>query len=94
MIIEDINGKKHRVIKLKARAAEIQEKDLFISTDFIKLDSALKLADIAQTGGHAKIIIENGEIRVNGEECTHRGKKLRAGDNFRYGRAEYIIKQK
>ena len=46
----------------------------------IRLDQFLKLQDIAQTGGHAKMLIQNGEIKVNGEICTQRGKKLIAGD--------------
>lgn len=48
--------------------------------DFIKLDSLLKLAGIADTGGIAKLMIQDGEVSVNGEICTQRGKKIRAGD--------------
>ena len=48
--------------------------------DFIKLDSLLKLAGIADTGGIAKLMIQDGEVSVNGEKCTQRGKKIRAGD--------------
>lgn len=51
-----------------------------IDTDFIKLDQFLKLADLVSTGGHAKIVIQDGEVEVNGEVCTMRGKKLRNGD--------------
>ncbi|MBO5359513.1 MAG: RNA-binding S4 domain-containing protein [Clostridia bacterium] len=53
---------------------------MFIDTDFIRLDSALKLADVVQSGGHAKVVIQDGEVKVNGEVCTMRGKKLRDGD--------------
>ena len=51
-----------------------------IKEDFIRLDSAMKLANLVVTGGHAKIVIQEGEVLVNGEVCTMRGKKLRKGD--------------
>ena len=55
-------------------------KTVEIATEFIRLDSLLKLGGIAETGGHAKILIQNGEICRNGEVCTERGKKIRPGD--------------
>ena len=51
-----------------------------ISTEFIKLDQLLKFASLVQTGGEAKALIADGEVRVNGEVCTQRGKKRRNGD--------------
>ena len=51
-----------------------------ITTEYIKLDSLLKFAGIAETGGQAKEFIQDGIIAVNGEICTARGKKLRNGD--------------
>ena len=51
-----------------------------IDNDFIKLDSLLKLAGIAQTGGQAKIFIQDGEVNYNGEVCLMRGKKVYKGD--------------
>ena len=51
-----------------------------ITTEFIKLDSFLKLSGLAETGGEAKLFIEDGLVSVNGEICTQRGKKLRPGD--------------
>lgn len=51
-----------------------------INTEYIKLDSALKFAGLVYTGGEAKSAIVNGEVKVNGEVCLMRGKKLRAGD--------------
>lgn len=62
-----------------------------IKEDFIKLDSLLKFADIVSTGGHAKILIQNGEILVNGEVCTQRGKKIRKGDIVKSEEKEIII---
>ena len=55
-----------------------------IKEDFIRLDSAMKLADMVVTGGHAKIVIQDGEVKVNGEVCTMRGKKLRIGDKVTF----------
>ena len=51
-----------------------------ITTEFIKLDSLLKYEGLVETGGDAKIRIQFGEVKVNGETCTMRGKKLRPGD--------------
>ncbi len=55
-----------------------------IKEDFIRLDSAMKLADMVVTGGHAKIVIQNGEVKVNNEICTMRGKKLHKGDKVEF----------
>ena len=57
---------------------------LKIREEYIRLDSALKLASVVSTGGHAKMVIQNGEVTVNGEICTMRGKKLRNGDSFTF----------
>ena len=51
-----------------------------IHTEFIKLQDLLKFANLVCTGGEAKIIIQEGEVKVNGEVCTMRGKKLRGGE--------------
>ena len=51
-----------------------------ISTEFIKLQDAMKYANIVYSGGEAKQLILDGEVTVNGEVCTMRGKKLRPGD--------------
>ena len=57
---------------------------VFIKEDFIRLDSAMKLANLVVTGGHAKIVIQDGEVKVNGEVCTMRGKKLYKGDKVTF----------
>ena len=62
-----------------------------ISTDFIKLESAMKLCNILPTGGAAKQEIQEGFVQVNGETCTMRGKKLYPGDRFCYEKQEYLI---
>lgn len=51
-----------------------------IHTEFIKLDALLKFAGLCETGGEAKELIQGGAVKVNGEVCTMRGKKCRAGD--------------
>ena len=51
-----------------------------ISGAFIKLDALLKFANLVSSGGEAKLRIAGGEVLVNGEACTLRGKKLRPGD--------------
>ena len=57
---------------------------LAISTEFIKLDAALKFASVVESGGEAKEVVQKGLVTVNGEVCTMRGKKLRPGDVFAY----------
>ena len=54
-----------------------------IKTEFIKLDSLLKFANILSTVGEAKMAIQNGAVTVNGEVCTQRGKKIRPGDRVK-----------
>lgn len=67
-------------------------KEISIETEFIKLDQFLKLAGIAGTGGHAKILISEEEVLVNGEVCTQRGKKLRKNDEVEViDQGKYII---
>lgn len=53
---------------------------ILIHTEFIKLDSLLKFAGLAETGGEAKAMVQEGLVKVNGEVCTMRGKKIRPGD--------------
>ncbi len=56
--------------------------EIKIETEFIKLDALLKFANLVSSGGEAKIRIAEGEVLVNGEACTMRGKKLRPGDTI------------
>ena len=62
-----------------------------IGTEFIKLESAMKLANILPSGGAAKNEIQDGQVSVNGEVCTMRGKKLYPGDTFTYEGLTYLI---
>ncbi len=62
-----------------------------ISTEFIKLQDALKFANAVPSGGIAKNEIQEGNVFVNGEVCTMRGKKLYPGDRFGFDGLEYLI---
>ena len=62
-----------------------------ITTEFIKLQDAMKYANIVYSGGEAKALIQEGEVLVNGEVCTIRGKKLRVGDKFTFNGQTYLI---
>ena len=57
-----------------------------IHTEFIKLQDLLKFAGAVETGGDAKLIIQEGRVAVNGEVCTMRGKKIRPGDTVEFDR--------
>ena len=56
------------------------KKTITIDTEYIRLDALLKLSGAAETGGMAKVMVQSGEVLVNNEVCTMRGKKLRTGD--------------
>mgnify|MGYP001060838764 FL=1 len=62
-----------------------------INTEFIKLDAFLKFSGVCETGGEAKLAIEDGEVLVNGEVCTMRGKKLRPGDRVEIDGISYEV---
>lgn len=58
----------------------MESHEIKIHTEFIKLQDLLKFAGAVETGGDAKLIIQEGRVAVNGEPCAMRGKKLRPGD--------------
>lgn len=62
-----------------------------ITTEYIKLQDLLKLASLVSTGGEAKLRILDGEVSVNGEVCTMRGKKLRPGDIVSFSGTELTV---
>ena len=64
---------------------------LAISTEFIKLDAALKFASVVESGGEAKEVVQKGLVTVNGEVCTMRGKKLRPGDVVSFAGRELTV---
>ncbi len=56
------------------------EERITIDTDTIKLEQLLKLAGVTGTGGQAKVLVQAGEVCVNGMEERRRGRQLKAGD--------------
>ena len=76
------------VVRKKGENPEIP---VVIGTEFIKLESAMKLANIVISGGTAKYEIQEGNVTVNGEVCTMRGKKLYPGDKFGFEGDTYLI---
>ena len=55
-----------------------------INEEFIRLDNLMKFSGLCNSGGRAKYLIQNGEVKLNGEVCTMRGKKIRPGDKIEY----------
>lgn len=62
----------------------MKREQITIRDEFIRLDNLLKLAGAAPTGGMIKLMIQEGNVRVGGEVCTQRGKKMRPGDTAEY----------
>ena len=74
------------IVRRKENAITVE-----ITTEFIKLQDAMKFANIVYSGGEAKALIQDGTVQVNGEVCTMRGKKLRPGDKFTFAGDTYLI---
>ncbi len=70
------------------------KKAIKIDTPFIKLDNLLKITGVTPTGGQAKVLIQSGGIKVNGELCMARGRKLKPGDIIETDAAIYEIEEK
>lgn len=79
------------VKKIRVKVKEKRTEQIEISTDFIRLDSFLKLCNAVMTGGHAKIVIQDSQVKVNGEICLQRGKKLREADSIEFENVVYQI---
>ncbi len=78
-------------MKIKVKVADRKEQNFELKGDYIRLDDLLKNVSAVNTGGHAKIVIQNGEVKVNGEICTMRGKKLRKSDRAEYELTVYNV---
>ena len=74
------------IVKKKDRSIPV-----VITTEYIKLESAMKLANVVPSGDSAKNEIQEGYVTVNGEICTMRGKKLYPGDKFGFDGDTYLI---
>ena len=68
----------------------MEQINIQIRTPFIKLEQIMKLANLTDTGGFAKELIQSGQVSVNGEVCTMRGKKIRNGDRVTVEHYEVI----
>ena len=73
-------------VKKKENATQVA-----ITTEFIKLQDALKFANVVYSGGEAKTVILEEQVKVNGEICTMRGKKLRPGDKVEFAGQHFVI---
>ena len=80
-------------MKVRVRRIDPNEQKIPITTEYIKLESFLKLANAVESGGMAKNFILNEEVSVNGEVCTMRGKKLRPGDRVGFDGCVYLVTQ-
>ena len=78
-------------MKVTVQKKRSEEVPVVIGTEFIKLEAALKFSDAVPSGGLAKTVIQEGEVKVNGEVCTMRGKKLYPGDRVEYMGVTYLI---
>lgn len=67
-------------------------KEIKIDTEFIKLEQLMKFASMVQTGGEAKMLINQELVLVNGEICTQRGRKIRPGDEVEFDGQVYKVK--
>ena len=79
-------------MKVSVRRSNRNEKPVEITTEYIKLESFLKLCNAVCSGGEAKMLIQDGQVQVNGQVCTMRGKKLRDGDRVCFQGAAYVVK--
>ncbi|WP_440300264.1 RNA-binding S4 domain-containing protein [Huintestinicola butyrica] len=71
---------------------ETQTEKIAIKTEFIKLDQLLKFSGVADIGSEAKQMVLDGIVKVNGEVCTMRGKKIRPGDLVEITGEDIIIR--
>ena len=74
------------VVRKKENAVSV-----VIHTEYIKLQDAMKLANIVYSGGEAKVLIQEEQVTVNGEVCTMRGKKLYPGEKFQFQDQIFVI---
>ncbi len=78
-------------MKVTVKKKQPNTVDLTIHTEFIKLQDAMKYANVVYSGGEAKQLILDGQVKVNGEVCAMRGKKLYPGDIFSFMGGNYLI---
>lgn len=79
-------------MKVRVRRVSPEKLPVVITTEFIKLEAFLKLANAVGSGGMAKNFIQSGEVKVNGQVCEMRGKKLYDGDEVCFDGVTYQVK--
>ena len=77
--------------KISVRIKQKEHQQIKIDSEFIRLDALLKLVNAVMTGGHAKIVIQEGDVKVNGEVCTARGKKIHPGEKVEFDSVVYEV---
>lgn len=80
-------------VKISAKKKEKEPISVAIHTEFIKLQDFLKYCDAVPSGGVAKMLVQDGQILVNGEVCTMRGKKLVPGDVVSFDGESFMVAQ-
>ena len=78
-------------MKAQVRVVRREAEKIPVNTPDIRLDAFLKLANAVETGGQAKVEVQGGHVRVNGEICLMRGKKLKGGDQVRFAGQSYEV---
>ena len=78
-------------MKVPVKVIQKPANEIPVQSEFIRLDALLKLANAVESGGQAKVVIQEGRVRVNGEACLLRGKKLRVGDVVRFMGETYKV---
>lgn len=78
-------------MKITLKPVKREHEQFVLKGEYIRLDDLLKNVGAVSTGGHAKIVIQEGEVKLNGEVCTQRGKKLRNGDSVEFERRIYDV---
>jgi len=78
-------------VKAQVRVVRREAEKIPVNTQDIRLDAFLKLANAVESGGQAKVEVQGGHVRVNGEVCLLRGKKLGAGDLVRFAGQSYEV---
>jgi len=78
-------------MKVPVKLIQKPAMEIAVQSEYIRLDAFLKLANAVESGGQAKLAIQEGRVRVNGETCLLRGKKLRQGDAVKYAGENYTV---
>ena len=78
-------------MKVPIRRVQKPAMSIPIQTEYIQLDAFLKLANAVESGGQAKAEIQAARVKLNGEPCTQRGKKLRPGDVISFAGERYQV---